>query len=321
MHLMTSWRRFLGSSLLVFELAACDAPLDHEELLFRDEPEISPYAPGNQSGTWPPPGGTFNTAWLGDMPLMRLVPPGSEVASETGDGVIYFIEVFDGEEYLPVTNVAVPNGTLVLTAGGETYTGGAVVGSRWWLDETGTDYIVITAVGEPGVAAGYLLEHHHGDQQDYICEPTRAGSHWSYLVEDIFVDVQNGDITPDSGPLLVACVTGAVGKAITWGFSPWYPGDDTLALYRTGVRTVRADYCGDGWSYTDDGILIQVSNALAGRSFDDPTARTEAIFGPDGAVCLSHARFKEPTLTCTLPQCEEPTESFQAWTKLAVESP
>jgi hypothetical protein len=309
---MTSLPRFLRPCLLLLGLAACDALPDHEALVLRDEPvEI-------EEGIWPPPGGTINTAWLGDMPLMRLVPPGSEFESHAGDAAIGLIEVFDGDQYLPVTDMAIPQGALVLTAGGVTYTGKTLIESRWWIGDAMTEYIVITNVSEEGLAPGYQLEHRRGDLQDPLCEPSVDDEHWAYLVEDVFVNVANGNIMPDDGPLLIACASGAVGKAITWGFSPWYEGDVDLALYRTGVRTVMADYCGDASSHTGDGIFIQVSNELAGQYFTAPEASTEAIFGPDGALCLSEQRVPSRRRGCSLSPCEAPpSEPFQAWTKLA----
>lgn len=325
-HLMT-WPRRLGPSLLVLGLTACDAPLDPEALALRDEPiEIAELPGPHWSGVWPPPGGTFNTAWLGDDPLMRLMPPGVEWAPRSGDGLIDRIEVLDGDAYVPVTHVSVPQGMLVLTTEEGTYDGEDVVGSRWWLEGEDQQYVTITEVSQVGSAFGYQLEHRHGDLVDLVCAPSIDGDHWAYLVEDVFVDVDDGSITPDDGPLLVACASGALGKAITWGFTPWYPNDDTLSLYRTGVRTVRADYCGDGSSYTEEGTLIQVRNELAGLSFVAPEQSTEAVFGPDGALCLSEPRVPSRRMVaCTLGPCEEggslPSAKHQAWTKLAPPPP
>ena len=158
-----------------------------------------------------------------------------------------------------------------------------------------------------------------GPQLWPICEVDIDGHQRAYLVEDVFVDVEDASITRDEGPILVACTSGALGKAITWGFSPWYARSGDLSLYQTGVRTVRADYCGDGNAHTEEGTPIQVSNTLAGLEFYDADEETEAIFGPNGAICLSEPRVDQPLVGCSLPSCgdDEPTEGYQAWTKLA----
>lgn len=321
--------RILGPSVLVLGLAACDAPLDPEPLS-RDMrgAELDEATPAQgPDGPWPPAGGTLNTASLGVTPLMRLLPPDldREESAEKDDGVISLIEVFDGDQYLPVTAVAVPQGTLVLHTAEGSFEGSETIGSRWWLDEEQTHYVTITDVSEGGMALGYQLEHHVATdgRVQLICAPDIDGDHWAYLVEDVRVNVSNGTISPDDGPLLVACASGALGKAITWGFTPWSEGTtEPLLLYQTGVRTVMADYCGDGSSYTEDGTLIQVNNALAAQQFVSSKANTEAVFGPDGALCLSSPRVPDRPMECTLSPCHGApygwvTADYHTWTKLA----
>ncbi|MCA9712258.1 MAG: hypothetical protein KDK70_40855 [Myxococcales bacterium] len=307
----------VAASLLALGIVACDAPPELAAA-FRDDP--------SPQGTWPPPGGTLNTASLGATPLMRLLPPGSTIdVPRVSDGIVSLIEVLDGDVYRPVTSVSAPQGMLVLEADGELYEGAAVVGSRWWLDDAHSHHVTIAEVSEQGQAFGYQLEHRHGraDATEPVCKPDIDGDHWAYLVEDVLVDISSGTITAQSGPVLVACASGALGKAITWGFSPWSDGAPaSLALYQTGVRTVRADYCGDGSPHTQDGVLIQVFNELAGQSFVAPGQSTEAVFGPDGALCVSTPRNEGADFECDRPTCGgNPltlmTADFHTWTKLA----
>jgi ADYC domain len=308
----------LTGSMLV--LVGCDEALAPESLSFRDLPSGH-----GVISTWPPSGGTFNTASLGVTPLMRLLPPGSPALAYEDDGVVVQIEVLDGAQYFPVTSVSAPHGMLEFAAAGVRYEGLAVLGSRWWLDDAHTHYVTITEVSEQGLAFGYQLEHHIvGADAKPICEADVVGDHWAYLVADVLVDVHDGTITHQAGPLLVACASGALGKAISWGFSPWDTTlPEALSLYQTGVRTVRADYCGDGSSYTEDGVLIQVYNQLAGQSFAVNTVSDEAIFGPDGALCLSNPRNEGVVPACTLPPCMTRNipiiDGFHTWTKLAPE--
>ena len=56
---------------------------------------------------------------------------------------------------------------------------------------------------------------------------------------------------------------------------------------------VRADYCGDGRSYTRDGTMIEVEDAfgiLGDGGLPSPTRRFEAAWGPEGATCVDHVR-------------------------------
>ena len=86
-----------------------------------------------------------------------------------------------------------------------------------------------------------------------------------------------------------ACVdSSAIGKCVMLGYKPW-----SLADYHQAcVRMIRADYCGDGTSYTQDGNAINVFDRLRIQQ-DDHTSYSgnwifDAEWGPNGAVCISH---------------------------------
>jgi hypothetical protein len=57
---------------------------------------------------------------------------------------------------------------------------------------------------------------------------------------------------------------------------------------------VRADYCGDGHSFTRDGTLIDLYDRL-GIQKDEPGPgmRFEAGWGKDGATCVARVRIPE----------------------------
>lgn len=329
----------------------CAPPIGHAEL-----PPVDTWAgkfldcASKERPEWPPPGGTFNTACLGVTPLMRVLTPSyptnpgfSRAPYEDLDVQIEEIEADTGTELVPITSVTITNGMLALGAEDSIFDGADVVGSRWWLDAEHTAYVTITEYSSPNrlvptspsmLTPGYQLEYQVvGDPEGQpICPVAPDGSHWAYLVGDVFVDVDDGTIDADPGALLIACTTGALGKAITWGFAPWVlpPDPDAsidlgtaspnLPLYQTGVRVVRADYCGDGDSHTVDGVEIQLHNELAGQTFDFPQGADEGLFGPDGALCVDHQRNPHaPPLTCVDP-CNDIIDTqgptFQTWTKL-----
>jgi hypothetical protein len=63
------------------------------------------------------------------------------------------------------------------------------------------------------------------------------------------------------------------------------------------TRMTRADYCGDGSSFTKDGTLIDMSDALGVESFETESRADfapEASWGPTGATCVSKTRYRLP---------------------------
>jgi hypothetical protein len=100
---------------------------------------------------------------------------------------------------------------------------------------------------------------------------------------------------PDrNGGFTIACTSGAVGKCIVSGYSPW---TDTVnqpqALHSACVHAARADYGGDGTSHTRDGTVISMCDRF-GRK---PCGRIrqhafEAAWSADGAVCVARPRIR-----------------------------
>lgn len=88
---------------------------------------------------------------------------------------------------------------------------------------------------------------------------------------------------------------GAIAKCVDMGYKPWNPGHDNL--HQTCVRAVRADYCGDGASFTTDGRQIDISdylaeNATQGDEIQISSGSTdfnyEATWDTTGARCLEY---------------------------------
>jgi hypothetical protein len=97
----------------------------------------------------------------------------------------------------------------------------------------------------------------------------------------------------------VTCTAGAIGKCIRYGYKPWSTGPHGEPLWdyhQACTRMVRADYCGDGISWTRDGMPIDVYDRLGIQIPDrSQNMQFEAAWGPDGAVCVSHPRVLEKT--------------------------
>lgn len=303
-------------------LPACREVSDEALPTFRSNPSTGD---DDLLGTWPPVSLTLNTAWLGDAPLMRLLLPDHAQGSDPLDTAVEFIEIRQSPgHYQVIDSVSAVGGELVLTVDGASYSGSALIDSRWWIDTQYPRYITIHGYSAafPGHFV-YDLTYIEGGKATSICRaedvetvqaqahgeaqdgPDKNADYWAHLVPHVDVDVDDAVISSDPGAILIACAEGALGKAIRYGFAPWNGLDASggLDLYQTGVRAVRADYCGDGVPHTEDGILIQIHNDLANQSFIDPSAATEAVFGPDGAYCVGSPRVPLSDIGCAVEQC------------------
>ncbi len=111
----------------------------------------------------------------------------------------------------------------------------------------------------------------------------------AYLVADLDVDPASGNFSELPDQLYLACRSGAVGKAIDWGYAPWQWGNDAHEL---ATRVVRADYCGSGKSFTKKGNALQVRDQLGVNDFAAPALTDEAAWDLDTsrATCVTLPR-------------------------------
>ena len=71
-----------------------------------------------------------------------------------------------------------------------------------------------------------------------------------------------------------------------------------------GVAAVRADYCGDGVGHTRNGMPIDIFDRIGiQREEPGPKMSLEAAWGPEGAVCVHHARLGKPDLAALVALC------------------
>jgi hypothetical protein len=108
------------------------------------------------------------------------------------------------------------------------------------------------------------------------------------VYDDITVDIDTGVIKERPDTLYFGCIAAAVGKAGNWGYPAWVMGAEK---FTAAVRSVRADYCGDGDSWTVKGQALQVADDWGFSSFYDASTETEAIFTEYGAACLGTPRW------------------------------
>jgi hypothetical protein len=99
----------------------------------------------------------------------------------------------------------------------------------------------------------------------------------------------------DTGQISLACRKAAIAKCVEFGYKPWQGYDQE---HLSCVRMVRADYCGDGTTYTTNGTPINLYDHL-GIQADTESWPVDGEWSPDGAVCFNHHRGS------TTPHCAE----------------
>ncbi|MCP3136368.1 ADYC domain-containing protein [Pyxidicoccus xibeiensis] len=91
------------------------------------------------------------------------------------------------------------------------------------------------------------------------------------------------------GVFTFACEGAAIAKCVRFGYRPWGTTADGRSLadhHQACTRMVRADFCGDGTSYTQDGNWVNLYDAV-GVQTDSEAWRFEAEWTADGASCFS----------------------------------
>lgn len=148
----------------------------------------------------------------------------------------------------------------------------------------------VRQVDTPAAAGGpwrYWVEYSETDGKWYpICldgtaaQPAIAIDGW--WNPQAGVPGGGGKVT-DSTKLTFACPkVGAIGKCLDIGYRAWVHASHHQAC----VRAIRADYCGDGVTYTTDGKIINLYDAL-GIQVDTEDWRIEAEWDAAGARCFS----------------------------------
>ena len=132
-----------------------------------------------------------------------------------------------------------------------------------------------------------------------LCGADRDGVSAAIPVAALFNT--HGDRVESATQFTFSCTSGVIAKCYRWGYRPWLQGsgspDEFTNLHWACVRMARADYCGNGQTWTHTGTLINMWDlAPAPGPFQahgpgDPTFLFEAGWSTRGAVCLSKQRW------------------------------
>ena len=232
--------------------------------------------------------------------------------------------------HIPIYGVHTKNGVLHGTdSGGYHYAGDDFVGSIWSVRLEDTEKLVqmqAVAFTPDGSATRYTFVggSSPGNDKGFTCalDPD-TGEYSAVLFDDLDVDPDDGTHFARASTIYFGCLSGAVGKAALWGYSPW---NTDHATHQTATRAVRADYCGDGTPYTVQGTPLQLADVFQVNHFVADEKVTEAMWGPDGAECIKVPRlgYDPAEIECngeTLPFCsvEDTLEEWPyalLWTKI-----
>lgn len=143
------------------------------------------------------------------------------------------------------------------------------------------------------------------DSQGWPLAALALSGRWDYRLG---VPGQGGAWHADGHAFTLACEGSALAKCVRMGYQPWatVAGSSLRAHHQACTRLVRADYCGDGNSYTQGGQWVNLYDGL-GVQQDEVGWAAEAEWDEGGARCLSsQARARVPVVCAgrePLPPC------------------
>lgn len=248
----------------------------------------------------------------------------------------------DGEEI----NMRVIRADLELDpAEGETLVGEALVGSRFEFEDVetgeltyvyldGYDANSLVSYNKPSITySSYYFTYRHEDESEDMRRPLCGDFPWGEQNVDVgTIDPLNALMVqseaydwrgrPVEGEIdnfqwvTLGCMGGAYAKKVLMGYDPHHPAPEDTSLDEnvTMLRMLTGRYCPEGDFNTVPGTPVYWQNDR-GWQTNDPSVQTEleAIWGPEGAICLNTPRAVERSVIegeCSIPSCDglDPSE-------------
>lgn len=139
-------------------------------------------------------------------------------------------------------------------------------------------------------------------------------------------DVMTAARTDDAQLVSVSCTSGGIGRCSQWGYRPWAEGqvassgsvEKLVDAHQSCLYMKRADYCGTGDTYTEDGTMIGIDDNFTPSFQKSDGTSIEAVWGPKGAVCLTKRRRPDlafPGCAVPLPVCTAASYGTQWYTQ------
>lgn len=127
----------------------------------------------------------------------------------------------------------------------------------------------------------------------------------------------------DATAFTFACEGAALAKCVRLGYAPWRSvnGMSLEHHHQACTRMIRADFCGDGTSYTVDGTWVNLYDSMSIQIDTEAAWVPEAEWTTDGASCFSSQTRATTPIACgerLVPSC---ATSFSTKTLLISETP
>ena len=118
-------------------------------------------------------------------------------------------------------------------------------------------------------------------------DPETGGSIEAFVFSDIYVDMKGGQFKDRPDTIMIGCISGGVGKAGgIYGFAPF-----GIEAHEGATRMTRADYCGNGDSYTKPGNAFYERDVFGLHDWGAGAGNvTEAVWTREGAACIDTPR-------------------------------
>jgi hypothetical protein len=103
----------------------------------------------------------------------------------------------------------------------------------------------------------------------------------------------------DASVFTFACEGAGLAKCVRFGYAPWRSVDGVSLEqhHQACTRMVRADFCGNGTSYTVDGNWVNIYDSLS-IQLDTETWAPEAEWDADGATCFTSQTRATTPIAC-----------------------
>ena len=124
--------------------------------------------------------------------------------------------------------------------------------------------------------------------------------------------VGGGSYTPDPSRFTFGCRKTAIAKCVEMGYKPWKTLPSGAGTYQDHLvactRMLRADYCGDGYSWTVNGTPINVYDGV-GVQADTEGWALEAEWTANGAACMGSSVGRYTLRGSIAPSCSGATRT------------
>jgi hypothetical protein len=126
----------------------------------------------------------------------------------------------------------------------------------------------------------------------------------------------------DASAFTFACEGAALAKCVRFGYVPWRSvnGVSLEQHHQACTRMIRADFCGNGTSYTADGNWVNVYDSMS-IQLDTEAWVPEAEWDSDGAICFSSQTRATTPISCGERLVTSCGTSFSPKTLLISETP